>query len=137
MRGYAEQAGFVDFGMAPQLYQALIDPTAGEIMRERCPAVVKWAEKMSGEPSAEGGFEAYESLKDTLEPILLKQVSLFLKWSEANAGAIARKEEEMSVEINGKTWWQVGSVRMSSMPWLNVVFYYRPLVDLRSIRPRA
>lgn len=97
----------LDFGMAPQLYQALIDPTAGKIMRERCPAVVRWSEHMCGEPTAQGDFEDYSSLKPTLEPILREQVALFLAWSQANAGAIERKDKEMSVQLRGKTWWQV------------------------------
>ena len=42
-----------DFGIAPQVYQALIDPTAGGILRERAPRVVEWCERML-DPKASG-----------------------------------------------------------------------------------
>ncbi len=97
---------FADFGVAPQLKQALSDPTAGGIMREIAPAVAAWSERML-DPKAEGDFEALGALLPTLEPLLEQEVGrLFLPWSDANAVALAAGQDEFSVELNRRTWTQ-------------------------------
>jgi glutathione S-transferase len=97
---------FADFGVAPQLQQALTDPTAGGIMRETAPAVAAWSERML-DPKAEGDFEALEALLPTLEPLLeLELGRLFLPWSDANAAALAAGQDEFSIELDGRTWTQ-------------------------------
>merc|ERR1711924_236257 len=65
-----------DFGIAPQLYEALIDPTAGEIMRNAAPAVVDWCKRIL-DPKASGDFESWTALKDTLQPFLKTQVQKY------------------------------------------------------------
>jgi len=97
---------FADFGVAPQLQQALTDPTAGAIMRETAPAVAAWSERML-DPKGEGDFEALDALLPTLEPLLEQEVGrLFLPWSDANAAALAAGQDEFSVELDGRTWTQ-------------------------------
>eukprot|EP00937_MAST-01D_sp_MAST-1D-sp2_P001717 g1717.t1 len=98
---------FADFGLAPQLYQALLDPTAGAIMRAAAPRVVAWCEGMLDprSPASGGGgggafdFEPWAALAPTLEPLLSSQVATFLRWSDANARAIAAKAKELRVEL--------------------------------------
>lgn len=95
-----------DFGLFPQLYECLTDPTAGAILREVSSNVVPWIERML-DPDAECDFEDWSSLSPTLEPLLSQDVGrLFLPWSISNAKAIAENAEEFSVDLNGKMWTQ-------------------------------
>lgn len=94
-----------DFGIAPQLYEALIDPTAGQLMRETAPRVTDWCERMLA-PSATGDFESWDSLRSTLEPFLQAHVRTYLTWSAANAQALGAGANEMVVNLDGKQWWQ-------------------------------
>lgn len=94
-----------DFGIAPQLFQALIDPTGGEILRTRAPRVVDWCERML-KPVACGDFEPWTSLRETLEPFLSSQVQMFLKWSAANAEAVTSGAAELKVDLGSGRQWQ-------------------------------
>jgi glutathione S-transferase len=95
-----------DFGLWGQLYECWTDPTPGALLRERAPSVCAWVERML-EPKAEGGFERWDALAPTLEPLFQRQVgALFLPWSDANARAIAAGQAEFSVELAGATWTQ-------------------------------
>ena len=99
---------FGDFGLGLQVYQALIDPTAGGILREQAPNVVRWAEDMvSPKAVGDGALETWETLEPTLAPFLSTAVSRFLTWSSANSKAIAEGAEEMEVDLGaGGLWWQ-------------------------------
>jgi glutathione S-transferase len=93
-----------DFGLWGQLYNAYSDPTAGEILRDGCPGVVAWVERML-DPKPEGDFERWQSLEATLVPFLEAQVGArFLPWSDANAQAIASGQEEFEIELAGKLY---------------------------------
>lgn len=103
---FGARPAFGDFGLWGQIYNAWTDPTAGGILRDDAPSVVAWVERML-EPEAEGGFEDLDALRPTLEPFLRNQVGgLFLPWSDANAKAVAAKEEEFTVELASGTWTQ-------------------------------
>lgn len=101
---FGGRPAFADFGIASQIYQALIDPTAGEILRASAPRVCSWAERMN-DPKAEGDFEAWDTLSSTMEP-LLHHVRLFLLWSAANAKAVLSGDKDMTVDLDGAQWWQ-------------------------------
>jgi Glutathione S-transferase, C-terminal domain len=98
--------GFADFGVWPQLYECLTDPTAGAWMRERAPRVVSYVQRML-DPKAHGAFERWAALEPTLAPIFTREVGgMFLPWSDANARAIAGNAEEFSVELASGKWTQ-------------------------------
>lgn len=107
---FGSRPAFADFGLAPQLYQALVDPTAGRLLRGSAPAVAAWAERMLDPqvPAADGdaGFEAWEALAPTLEPFLREHVALFLRWSAANAQALASGAKELRVDLGSGRHWQ-------------------------------
>jgi len=103
---FGARPAFGDFGMWGQIYNAWTDPTAASILNERAPKLVAWVERML-DPKSEGEFEAWTTLKGTLEPFLIEQVgALFLPWSAANKRAIDSGAEAFSVELAGKMWTQ-------------------------------
>ena len=109
-----------DFGLAAQYYQALIDPTAGQIMTATAPRVVAWCTRVMLTPvsgggaggsaaSAEGasGWEPWSVLAPTLEPLLRDLVgNVFLRWSAANTAAIDNGDKVCVVEIPGLGLWR-------------------------------
>ncbi len=100
---------FADFGLWGQLYNCLVDPTPGGLLREKAPSVVAWIERML-EPKGEGPpvmTESFETLAPTLLPYVKRMCGdLFLPWSEANARALAAGDENYDVELDGRTWTQ-------------------------------
>merc|ERR1712113_1226043 len=53
-----------------------------------------------------GTFETWATLGETLEPLLSSQVSMFLRWSDANAQAVAAGKQELSVNLGRAVWKQ-------------------------------
>jgi glutathione S-transferase len=103
---FGARPAFGDFGLWGQVYNAWTDPTAGAILKQSCPSVVAWVQRML-EPSAGGAFESWATLEPTLLPFLERQVGrLFLPWSDANARALAAGDAEFGVELDGRTWTQ-------------------------------
>lgn len=96
---------FGDFGLAPQLYEASVDPTGSSMIRARGPAVLGWCHRML-EPRNDGDFESWTSLAPTLEPLLAYIGRYFLPWTEANARALAAGETEFSVGLPGGAYVQ-------------------------------
>lgn len=97
---FGARPAFGDFGLAAQLFEALIDPTCGAILRARAPAVVDWCYRMS-EPQIAGPFESWESLAPTLAPLLAYAGAYFLPWSDANARALAAGSDSFRVALPG------------------------------------
>ena len=103
---FGGRPAFADFGLWGQIYNASTDPTPGEILRKRAPAVMAWVQRML-EPKIEAEFEPWAALGATLHPLLEQQVgALFLPWSCANALALDAGEKELNVELGGKPWRQ-------------------------------
>lgn len=102
---FGGKPSFADFGVGAQIYEALIDPTAGDILRSQAPKTAAWSERIL-DPADKGEFEALETLAPTLEPLLGSEVRFFLAWSNENAKAIATGAEEMSFSADGRSWWQ-------------------------------
>lgn len=101
---FGSRPAFADFGVAMQIYEALLDPTAGDILRNVAPKVCAWCERML-DPKPEGDFEAWGSLCETMEP-LLNHIRVFLLWSDANSKAVLSGAKEMTLDLGGRTWWQ-------------------------------
>ena len=103
---FGARPAFADFGLAPQLYEAALDPTAAGIVRARAPKVLAWSYRVL-EPHNEGPFESWDSLKETLIPLLANAGAFFLPWSRANAGALEAGEDSFSVDLPGGAYVQV------------------------------
>jgi glutathione S-transferase len=98
---FGGRPAFGDFGVFPQLYEALTDPTPGAILRAEAPNVVAWIERML-DPSASGDFETWDALAPTLEPLLRDEVGrCFLPWSDANAKALAAGQPTFEIVLDG------------------------------------
>ena len=102
---FGARPAFADFGLAPQLYEASLDPTAAGIVRARAPKVLAWGYRVL-EPYNEGPFESWDSLKETLTPLLANAGAFFLPWSHANALALETGEESFSVDLPGGAYAQ-------------------------------
>ena len=101
---FGGRPAFGDFGLFAQLYECSSDPTPGAMLREKGPRVLAWIERML-EPRAEGDFESWPALKDTLTPLLRDQIAgVFLPWSHANASALAAGQKEFSMTLGGKPY---------------------------------
>ncbi len=95
-----------DFGLYAQLYECYTDPTPGELLKTRAPKVCTWIEQMLN-PGEQGDFEHWETLSATLEPILSRQVAgYFLPWSNANAEALAKGQNELQADLRGNRFTQ-------------------------------
>lgn len=97
---FGARPAFGDFGLAPELYEAALDPTCGSILRSRGVAVLDWAFRMV-EPRNDGPFETWEKLEPTLKSLLAYVGKLFLPWSAGNARALAADEAEFGVTLDG------------------------------------
>ncbi len=113
-----------DFGIAAQLYQALIDPTAGSYLLERADAVVRWIMSML-HPKLEVGakFETWETLEATLKPFIKNQIgNLFLKWSNENQMCFASNSKVCKFETKYGMWEnEVGRAQKYQVKSLNAL----------------
>jgi hypothetical protein len=102
---FGGRPAFADFAMWGQVYNAALDPTPFSFIEMRG-HVMEWIQRMLW-PRDDGMFETWEDLGPTLMPLLTEQVGgLFVPWTLANEAAIKRGDEELSVELRGKTWTQ-------------------------------
>jgi len=111
---FGKRPSFGDFGVAAQMYQALIDPTAGEHLINHAPRVVQWCTAlMVGSPvvhasrdASSDEWEQWETLAPTLLPFLTEQVGeLFLTWSHANSQCIVSGKKLCLVELHKYGTW--------------------------------
>jgi glutathione S-transferase len=103
---FGRRPAFGDFGLWGQLYNCWTDPTPGSLLRKDAPHVVAWVERML-DPKAEGDFESWDTLSQTLLPLLERQIgALFLPWSDANARALAAGQEELSARTSAGVFTQ-------------------------------
>lgn len=90
-----------DFGLAGQLQQLLSDPTPGAMIRAQAPNVVRWLERMQN-PRVEGDFASFDKLRGDLVELLRDELAgAYLVWMAANAQAVRRDGQGVSVGIGG------------------------------------
>lgn len=97
---FGARPSFGDFGLAPQLFEASLDPTGSAFLRARGPHVLDWCYRMT-EPRLDGEFETWATLEPTLAPLVAYVGRYFLPWSCANAEALAAGETEFSIDLPG------------------------------------
>jgi len=103
---FGGRPAFGDFGLWGQLYELWTDPTAGALIEGSAPRVLDWIQRMLW-PHAEGPFESWSTLQETLLPILSEQVGAqFMAWTLANERALAEGRDEFSVRLGDKVWIQ-------------------------------
>lgn len=102
---FGARPALADFGLGAQLFECLIDPTCGAIMRGRAPGVADWCLRMN-EPRSDGAFETWASLAPTLSPLLTHIAGYFLPWTVANARALELGEDSFAVDLPGGTYVQ-------------------------------
>ncbi len=87
-----------DFGIAAQIYEMVLDTTAGGHLRARYPQCLSYALRMH-DPLPRGAFESWADLAPTLEPLLQNIGAYFLPWSRANRDALAAGDDQFSVTL--------------------------------------
>ena len=102
---FGGRPSFGDFGLAAQLYESYVDPTAGGLIKARGPAVVDWCLRMI-DPRNDGPFETWGALEATLRPLLTYSGDYFLPWSDANSRALQSGATEFSVDLPAGTYVQ-------------------------------
>ena len=102
---FGGRPAFADFGLAPQVYTMSQDPTSASAIRVRAPNLLAWSFRML-EPRNDGPFESWDSLKDTLTPLLANAGAFFLPWSRANSDALEAGEDSFSVDLPGGAYVQ-------------------------------
>lgn len=95
---FGGRPAFGDFGLAAQLYEAALDPTAGGIIRARFPQVLDWCYRMQN-PRNDGAWESWDALETTLMPLVENIGKFFLPWSAANAEALAGEQPSFTVAL--------------------------------------
>lgn len=97
---------FADFGLWGQIYSCMLQPTTEKMLRNSYPNLLDWIERML-EPVATSGWEDWQRLSITLEPILESEIGeLYLPWSEANSKAVFGDQETFSVDLKGREFTQ-------------------------------
>jgi hypothetical protein len=102
---FGDRPSFGDFGLAPQLFEASLDPTGSAFLRARGPRVLDWCYRMM-DPQPDGAFETWATLGPTLAPLLAYVGRYFLPWSQANAEALAAGKTQFSVDLPGGPYMQ-------------------------------
>jgi glutathione S-transferase len=103
---FGGRPAYGDFGLWGQLYELWTDPTAGALIEGGAPHVLDWIHRMLW-PRAEGAFEPWPALAQTLLPILKTQVGgKFMPWTLANEKALAEGKDEFSVKLGDEVWIQ-------------------------------
>jgi glutathione S-transferase len=131
---FGGRPAFADFGLFAQLYECSTDPTPGSIIAERAPTVLAWIRRMLA-PVAAGEFESWQSLRETLMPLLVEEVAgVFLPWSAANAEALAEGAAEFSVELDGQIFAQ-GTQKYHAKSLAALRSRYARVVDRAALDP--
>lgn len=102
---FGDRPSFGDFGLYAQVYEMVLDPTAGGIIRGRTKNIMDWCFRMI-DPRNDGPFENWETLQPTLEPIIQNIGTYFLPWTVANAKAMEEGAESFTVNLAGADYTQ-------------------------------
>ena len=99
---FGDKPSYADFGLWGQIYNSWTDPTPRKFIEEDYAVLLPWIDRMLN-PKDEGDYEAWDSLSDTLMPILKEEVGeIFLPWTSEITKSMSEEKEELSVMIKGK-----------------------------------
>lgn len=94
-----------DFGVYGQYWELLSDPTPGRWLRENCPHLCAFVQRMD-DPRAHGALESLATLQSTLLPVLRLVARWFVPWTQANATALAQDAETFTLTLAGEPFSQ-------------------------------
>jgi glutathione S-transferase len=103
---FGGRPALADFGLAAQLYELSSDPTPGGVLRAHHPHVMDWIDRML-EPAAQGPFEPFAALADTLRPLLAVEIgALYLPWMLANEAAVQARHLRLETTLDASAYAQ-------------------------------
>lgn len=94
-----------DFGVAPQLYEMVLDTTAGGHLRAAYPNCLSYALRMH-DPMERGPTQTWYQLAPTFLPLLENIGTYFLHWSRANRQALTDGAAAFAVQLGDQTYRQ-------------------------------
>lgn len=101
---FGKRPSYADFALWGQIYNAWQDPTPNKFILDKYSGLLDWIKRMHN-PDNNGAFEKWETLENTLYPILKTEVGeIFLPWSNAVTNAMNASKEEVSVKIKGQDY---------------------------------
>ena len=101
---FGERPSYADFALWGQIYNAWQDPTPNKFILDKYSGLLDWIKRMHN-PDNNGAFEKWETLENTLYPILKTEVGgILLPWSNAVTNAMNVSKEEVSVKIKGQDY---------------------------------
>jgi hypothetical protein len=99
---FGDKPSYGDFGLWGQIYNSWTDPTPRKFIEKDYSNLLPWIDRML-KPKDEGSYESWDSLSDTLMPILKEEIGeVFLPWTSEVTKSMSEKKEELSVIIKGK-----------------------------------
>jgi hypothetical protein len=105
-----QRPGSSDFGLFGQLSQlVLFDPTSSEVAMKTSPRTAAWCydmQELSGINVIEGNWISYESINQTLGPLLDLVGKYYVPFLRANAESLENDEDTVKCVIDGKEWVQ-------------------------------
>jgi len=99
---FGDKPSYADFGLWGQIYNSWTDPTPRKFIEKDYSNLLPWIDRML-KPKDEGSYESWDSLSDTLMPILKEEIGeVFLPWTSEVTKSMSEEKEELSVIIKGK-----------------------------------
>ena len=99
---FGNKPSYADFGLWGQIYNSYTDPTPRKFIEDKYYDLLPWIRRMLN-PKEEGDYESWDSLSNTLMPILKEEVGeIFLPWTSEITKSMSEKKEELSLKIKGQ-----------------------------------
>ena len=99
---FGDKPSYADFGLWGQIYNSWTDPTPRKFIEKDYADLLPWIDRMLN-PKDEGSYESWDSLSNTLMPILKEEVGeIFLPWSSEISASMSEGKEDLSLMIKGK-----------------------------------
>lgn len=104
---FGSRPSLADFALFGQLRTLATDPVPMALMRERAPRTEHWVRRLDDTSGVDGEWDARPSLVDgPLAPLFALAGAAYLPYLGANAQALARGEQTVSVILGGQTYTQ-------------------------------
>lgn len=132
---FGSRPSLADFGLYAQLKTLATDPTALDLMRTHAPFTEHWTRRLDDASGVEGHWSADPD--PAVTALLEVAGDTYLPFLAANARALERGDDEMQVEILGRSFRQPPfGYQAKCLAWLREAYQELPSEELAAIRPQ-